>query len=178
MSPNWAGMKSAGVVRGAYHFFHADVDPVAQANFVLQTVGTLDAGDLPITLDLETTNGQSESTIIANATSFLQTVTAATGKTGILYVSPAFLSNYSSFANFSLWIANWGVSCPDVPSPWATWTFWQTSATGTVPGVPASQVDLDTFNGTLEQARDRHGSEADARHFGRPPPRASAQDRS
>lgn len=28
---NWAGMKSAGLVRGAYHFFHSDQDPLAQA---------------------------------------------------------------------------------------------------------------------------------------------------
>ena len=33
------GMKSAGIVRGAYHFFHADVDPTAQATFFLAAVG-------------------------------------------------------------------------------------------------------------------------------------------
>ena len=148
---NWAGMKAAGVVRGAYHFFHADVDPVAQANFVIQTVGPLAANDLPITLDLETTNGQSESVILANAITFLDTVTQKTGRTAIVYVSPSFLSSYAGLEKYLLWIANWGVNCPDVPGPWATWTFWQSSSTGTVPGVGASSVDLDTFNGTLAQ---------------------------
>ena len=33
---NWAAMKAAGVIRGAYHFFHADQDAAAQANHFLQ----------------------------------------------------------------------------------------------------------------------------------------------
>lgn len=150
---NWTGMKSAGVVRGAYHFFHANVDPHAQASFVVQTVGQLEAGDLPLVIDLETTDGQSAATVAANALAFLDAVKTATGKKPIVYVSPGFMNgsaaNASGFASYSLWVANWGVSCPDVPSPWAGWAFWQHSATGTVPGVPASAVDLDTFNGTL-----------------------------
>lgn len=151
---NWAGMKAAGVVRGAYHFFHADVDPVAQANYVMMTVGPLEPGDLPIVLDLETTNGQSESTVLANATTFLATVSKGTGRNAIVYVSPSFLSDYSTLSPYLLWIANWGVSCPDVPAPWSTYTFWQSSSTGTVSGVSGgSAVDLDSFNGTLEQLK-------------------------
>ena len=38
---NWAGMQDAGVVRGAYHYFHPELDPDMQAAFVVQTVGTL-----------------------------------------------------------------------------------------------------------------------------------------
>ena len=50
---NWAGMKAAGVVRGAYHFFHPNESATAQADFVLSKVGTLEAGDLPVVLDLK-----------------------------------------------------------------------------------------------------------------------------
>ena len=149
---NWAGMKTAGVVRGAYHFFHSNVDPVAQADFVTKTVGTLEAGDLPIVIDLEVTDGNSESTVMSTAKTFLDAVTKSTGMTAMIYTSPAFLSDFSSFASNPLWVANWGVMCPDVPSPWSTWTFWQNSATGSVSGVTgASAVDLDYFNGTLLQ---------------------------
>ncbi len=154
-STNWAGMLAAGVVRGAYHFFHADVDPVAQANFVVQTVGALGPNDLPIALDLETTNGQSPSVIAANALTFLQTVTMLTGRTAAIYSSPSFIDmigNPAGLQTYTLWIANWGVSCPDVPAPWSNWTFWQHTDTGTVPGVSGmGSVDLDTFNGTLSQ---------------------------
>jgi len=149
---NWAGMKSAGVVRGAYHFFHSNIDPVAQADFVTKTVGTLEPGDLPIVIDLEVTDGNSEATVASTAKTFLDTVTKTTGVTAMIYVSPSFLSSYSSFAGNPLWVANWMVMCPDVPAPWTTWTFWQNSATGTVAGVSgASSVDLDYFNGTLTQ---------------------------
>lgn len=147
---NWAGMKKAGVVRGAYHFFHSNVNPVAQADFVTKTVGALEPGDLPIVIDLEVTDGNPESTVISTATAFLAAVTKATGVTAMIYTSPAFLSDFSSFTGNPLWVANWGVMCPDVPAPWSTWTFWQNSATGTVSGVSgASAVDLDYFNGTL-----------------------------
>ena len=37
--PNWASMKSAGVLRGAYQFFEPGQDATAQANLVVQTLG-------------------------------------------------------------------------------------------------------------------------------------------
>jgi len=42
---NWAAMKAAGIIRGAYHFFHDDQDAAAQANHFLQ-VAQVVAGDL------------------------------------------------------------------------------------------------------------------------------------
>lgn len=160
---NWAGMKAAGVVRGAYHFFRANADPVAQANHFVQTVGALEAGDLPLVLDLETADGQSGATIGANAVKFLDAVTAATGKTAMVYTSPGFITGTigappAGLGRYTLWVANWGVSCPNVPGPWSTWAFWQRSSTGTVPGVPATAVDLNTFNGTLAQLQAFGGS--------------------
>lgn len=151
---NWAGMKAHGVVRAAYHFFRANADPIAQANHVMQTVGTLEPSDLPIVLDLETTDGQTGATIAANALKFLAAVTQGTGKKAIVYTSPGFiagLSGTSGFASYTLWVANWGVTCPNVPSPWSTWVFWQNADNGTVSGVPATAVDLDYFNGTLAE---------------------------
>ena len=96
---NWSGMKAAGVVRGAYHFFDASADPTAQATYFLAEVGTLEAGDLPPVLDFETLNGESEATAVARAATFLETVTARTGKKAILYMSAEFLAGtYSSIA--------------------------------------------------------------------------------
>ncbi len=123
---NWAGMKAAGVVRGAYHFFDPAESATAQASFVMNTVGTLEAGDLPIVLDFEQLDGVSESQAVADAVTFLHTVTQATGKTAILYMSSGFLSgSYPALAPYTLWVANYGVSCPGMPSEWSTWTFWQ-----------------------------------------------------
>jgi lysozyme len=162
---NWAAMKSHGIVRAAYHFFRANTDPVQQANHAMQTIGALDAGDLPIVLDLETMDGETGATVAANALAFLDAVTQGTGKKAIVYTSPAFiagLSGTAGFAKYTLWVANWGVSCPNVPSPWTTWAFWQDSSTGTVNGVPSTAVDLDVFNGTLGQLQGFGGGAPDA----------------
>ncbi len=146
---NWSGMKSAGIVRGAYHFFHADVDPVAQAQYFLAYVGTVSAGDL-LVLDLETTNNQTQATIAANAASFLSYVQTNSGVTPFLYTSPAFLSDFSALSAYPLWVANYGVSCPNVPAAWTTYTFWQSTGTGSL-GPISGALDLDTFNGDLTQ---------------------------
>ena len=50
---NWPAMKSAGIVRSAYHFFHCDSDPATQATFFLGVMGALEPGDLPPSLDFE-----------------------------------------------------------------------------------------------------------------------------
>ena len=50
---NWPAMKSAGIVRSAYHFFHCDTDPATQASFFLGVMGALEPGDLPPSLDFE-----------------------------------------------------------------------------------------------------------------------------
>src|SRR5437899_3151687 len=44
---NWAGMKAAGLVRGAYHFFRPAHGGVEQADWYLSKVGAFAAGDLP-----------------------------------------------------------------------------------------------------------------------------------
>lgn len=168
---NWAGMKAAGLVRGAYHFFHADVDGALQASFFLSTVGTLEPGDL-VALDLETANNQSQATIVSRAEAFLSAVQKATGTTPLLYVSPAFLSSYTGFGSYYLWIANYGVSCPDVPSAWSTYTFWQSTGSGSLSALSGS-VDLDSFNGTLTQLESL-GAPSPGMDAGAPPPDAGA----
>jgi MYXO-CTERM domain-containing protein len=151
---NWAAAKTAGLYRSASHYFHPNLDPVMQADFFLQTAAPA-SGDLPPTLDLEVTDGQSAAVITANAIQWLDHVAAATGVTPILYISPTFvtgtLGSPPGLQNHAtLWIASWGVTCPDVPAPFTTWAFWQYSDTGTVPGfATAGSADLDQFNGTL-----------------------------
>jgi lysozyme len=151
-SANWSGMSAAGVVRGAYHFFHPGSDAVAQANFVVDTVGALGAGDLPIVCDLEETDGLSQAEVVAHAITFLQTVSQLTGKTAILYASPGFLSSFGGLGAYPLWVANYEVSCPTVPAAWSSWQFWQSGDSGTVSGI-SSDVDVDVYNGTLAELR-------------------------
>ena len=148
---NWSGMAKNGMLRGAYHFFRASVDAVAQAQHFVSIVGKLGPNDFTM-LDLEVTDGQSAATVASRALTWLKTVEQMTGKMPIVYTGPSFfqstLGNPAGFVAYPLVIANYGVNCPDVPGSWKTWTMWQYSSTGSVPGI-AGNVDEDTFNGDL-----------------------------
>ncbi len=154
---NWANMKAAGVVRGAYQFFRPETDAATQANLMvaqIKAAGGLEAGDLAPVIDVEVTDSVAVSTILAGISTWLQTVQTATGLVPTIYVSPGFwdtLGNPTGFGSYALWVADWQVSCPSLPaSSWTTWQFWQNADTGTVPGV-GSAPDLDQFNGSLAQ---------------------------
>jgi lysozyme len=150
---NWKGAGANGVIRGAYHFFRPAADATAQADYFVKTAGIPGPGDLPLTIDLEVTDSVAAATVASGALTFLARVEQLTGKKPIVYTSASFLSSIGSpagFAAYTLWVANWQVSCPKVPSPpWSDWTFWQDSSTATVAGIPATMVDSDQFNGTL-----------------------------
>ena len=146
-------MKSAGIVRSAYHFFHCSSDPATQATFFLGVMGALEPGDLPPSLDFEDTTTCTASTGISMAIQWLDAVASATGTLPILYTSVNVLSNFQNTQSLAghaqLWVASRGVTCPDLPAPFTAWSFWQYSLTGTAPGLPNSNgmADLDEFNG-------------------------------
>jgi lysozyme len=152
-STNWPAMKSAGVVRSAYHFFHCDSSPTAQATFFLGVMGALEPGDLPPSLDFEDTTTCTPAAGISMAIEWLDAVASATGTLPILYTSVNVLSSFQNTQSLAghaqLWVASRGVTCPDLPAPFTAWSFWQYSLTGTAPGLPNSNgmADLDEFNG-------------------------------
>ena len=146
---NYAGMKSAGMVRGSYIFFRPEDDPIAQADIVLKAIGTLGVGDLPPMLDVEVTDGVGAGTIVSNINAWIAHVTAAIGRRPTVYTAPYFWSTLGSpSVAADLVVANWGPSCPTVPGGWSDWTAWQYADDGSVPGIGGA-VDLDQFNGSL-----------------------------
>jgi lysozyme len=160
---NWANIKAAGILRGVYHFFHADQDPAAQAqNFLTKFAAanggspTLAPGDLPVTLDLETSNGCTPDAILAAASTWLETVADATGRTPLLYTYTSFwrstLANVTALSDYPLWIAQYSNNAPPQLGGWPAYTIWQYSQSVTVPGI-GGNVDGDSFNGTQDQLR-------------------------
>jgi len=146
---NWANMKAAGVLRGAYEYFEPGQDPTAQGNLMVQAVGMLGAGDLPCMLDVETTGGQSGATIAANVKTWLAVVKAGTGRQPFLYTGPSFWDSSvgdTSLGAVPLWIADYGPpsGCPAVPNGWSNWLIWQYGDSG-------GNLDQDVFNGSLAQ---------------------------
>ena len=66
-------------------------------------------------------------------------------------MSAGFLSrSYPALAPFPLWVAHYTHACPNVPAAWSTWTFWQHTDRGAVPGI-TGPVDLDLFAGTPDE---------------------------
>ena len=153
---NWPKMKAAGLTRGAYQFFRPSHDPSSQAQVFLDKLsaaGGLKAGDLPPVLDLETADGVASATVVARAKTWLNKVQSALGIRPIVYTGKNMEGVIgSSLSAYYLWVANYGVTCPNLPSGWRTWKFWQTSEAGSVSGVGGA-VDLDTFNGSSSALR-------------------------
>jgi MYXO-CTERM domain-containing protein len=150
---NWAGAKSAGVLRGTYQFFRPNQDPIAQANLLLSKMGPLEPGDLPPVIDVEDDDGASPATIAANVALWVNHVEAATGRQPIIYTGRFFWNDFvqsNAFADYPLWIAQYGPVCPNLPTAWSDWLFFQTSGSGSVPGINGA-VDTDLFNGSLAQ---------------------------
>ncbi len=149
---NWSGAHNAGILRGAYQFFRPGQDAVSQANLFLANMGPLQPGDLPPVLDVEVSDGMSASWTVAGIHDWIDTVELSTGRQPIIYTSyymwQSLTGNSYDFAGYPLWVANWGVNCPNVPVPWNEWVFWQTSESGSVAGISGA-VDTDEFNGSL-----------------------------
>lgn len=155
---NYAAIKSNGMLRGAYHFFHPGSDVQAQADSFLHVVKHLEPGDLPPTLDVEADDGKSASVIINGVQKWLDTVEAALGRTPIIYTSASFwnakLNGTAQFASHPLWVAHYTFKPkPNIPQGFAKHTIWQFSEKGTVNGINSNQVDLDRFNGTLDDLK-------------------------
>jgi lysozyme len=149
---NWSRIKSAGLIRGAYHYAHPGTDATAQANFFYNTVKPV-SGDLQLALDLETTDGKTPAQVWSWVQTFIARIKTLTGRPGIIYTGFYFwrdsVGNPTNNLNCPLWLAAYvSDPTPYVPAAWSTWSFWQYSDTGSVPGVSGA-VDLDAWNGTL-----------------------------
>jgi lysozyme len=149
---NWRGMRNAGVARGAYQFFRPGSSGLAQAELFLSKIkaaGGLRAGDLPPVLDIEVTDGHSHAVVVSRAKVWLAHVEKKTGVKPIVYTA-AFMSSVigAHLSGYPLWVANFGATCPTMPTGWSHWRFFQNNDRGSVPGI-AGHVDTDLFNGSL-----------------------------
>jgi lysozyme len=149
---NWSGTLAAGLLRGAYHYYETNDDPTSQAENFLNAVH-LAPGDLPPVVDIEALKtGSTASQVVADLQTWLDVIKKGTGRVPMIYTNNSFWSTLdtSAFGHYPLWIAEYGVASPRLPAGWASWTFWQSSESGSVAGVTGT-VDLDVFSGTLAE---------------------------
>ncbi|OLT37681.1 hypothetical protein BJF79_29245 [Actinomadura sp. CNU-125] len=130
---NWAKIRQNGLVRGAYHYGHPKNDPVREADHFLKMVTStgLQQGDL-LVLDLETTDGRSESEVNAWAKRWLQRVEQKTGVKPFFYSSWYFAQEHGEgLGEYPLWVAHYGKEAGrlSAPSPWKQWAIHQYAST-------------------------------------------------
>ncbi len=144
---NWETVKSKGIKRGAYHFFHPTLSPLQQATNFINTV-PLEYGDLPPVIDFEVTNGASDTTVINRLQSWISLVEKYYQVRPIIYTNQKLYKRYiaSNFDDHIIWMARYNTSAPTMMEN-KKWHFWQYGNRGTVKGIKGD-VDLNVFNGS------------------------------
>lgn len=146
---NWSETLGAGLHRGAYHFYRADVDARAQFEH-FETLVALESGDLPPVLDVETVDGATEAELIEGLRTWLYLAEIRYGVKPVVYTNLKFYYRHLAghFDDYPLWIARYSEAAPSVSTA-ATVHFWQYGRRGRVAGVTGA-VDLNVFMGAPE----------------------------
>lgn len=145
---NFSRAREVGLMRGAYHFYNPNSDPIRQADFFISQV-KLEKGDLAPVLDIER-KPRNKAQLQADLVKFLNRLEQHYGVKPIIYTSYKYMTRYldaPEFAKYPLWIAHYYVEALSYEGPWQ---FWQHTDYGSVPGIEES-VDLNVFNGSLEE---------------------------
>lgn len=144
----WETSKKNELIRGAYHFYRADEDPVIQANNYLESV-KLESGDLRPVLDIERVpRRKSREKFIEDLKVWLKIVEDKYGEKPIIYTYYYYYKDHlkGEFDDYPLWLANYNDVM--VPSPDDDWKLWQFTEKGIVKGIN-TKVDLNIYNGNL-----------------------------
>ena len=163
----WNGLKTQNIKRGAYHYFHPEMDAAQQfANYqkaVTQGGGFL-ATDIAPVLDVEgldTATPAIQKAAAASIKAWLDAAQAFSAKMPIIYTSKyqwGFVADSNGktpawAGNYPLWVA-WFPDKPDkfsapantvIPNGWKQWAIWQYANTGKITGINV-EVDLDILS--------------------------------
>jgi len=120
---NQTGLRNAGICLGYYHFARPDLGntPIAEADWFLKTIGTLQDGEM-LCLDYEATWGGD---VVGWCYDFLNRVFSITGCRPLIYLNQALVKskiwNKVFNENFGLWLAVYDYDpikpCPATPWP-------------------------------------------------------------
>ncbi len=181
---NWASLKSLGIRRGAYHFFHPEMDASKQFNNYTTAVsqaGGFITGDLAPVLDVEgldTASADLRKSAPDGIKAWLDLAQAFSGQTPIIYTSHyqwSFLEIKSQppswTANYPLWVS-WFPDKPDknkvpatsmIPDGWTKWAIWQYAKDGRLTGLGVD-VDLNILSSWFANQLDQTPPPIDTSH--------------
>jgi lysozyme len=156
---NWENVRSAGMKRGAYHFFVAGEDASKQAELFISVLGDLESGDMYPMLDLESGGVKEEISVddyVKSVKVFLDAVEEKYGLKPIIYTSNNFGDKYLkdlSFSAYPLWIAEYSEHAPFIPGAWKNkgkFTLWQFTEKDSIQ-TEGELFDEDKFIGTKSE---------------------------
>lgn len=156
---NWVNASSAGLPRGAYHFYYFCRTAAEQAAWFIQHVPN-DRAALPPVLDMEWTQSRncphrpSPEVIRAEAQTFLSIIGAYYGKLPIIYTSVDFWQDNELWrvSGYPFWLRSVAAHPRDIYAG-HHWTFWQYTGTGNARGF-SGPVDLNAFGGSSREWQD------------------------
>jgi GH25 family lysozyme M1 (1,4-beta-N-acetylmuramidase) len=159
-----AGAKAAGLDAAPYHFAIPNVSSgPQQAQYAVEHSGYAPgAQTLPLMLDIEydpyaSSDGTNECYGLSPAqmttwiAAFVAPARSLTGQYPIIYTTAdwwdACTRSSTAFGADPMWVAAYRPSHPPLPAGWTTWSYWQYTSSGTVPGVDSpGRTDLDSFS--------------------------------
>jgi len=152
---NWAAARDAGMPRGAYHFMTWCSLASEQAQWFIANVPN-DPDALPPVLDLEWNNHSSckvkpsRADALEKIRVMLAAMEAHTGKLPIIYTDMNFHRDVldGEFFPNAFWLRSTAAE-PHERYRNRTWTFWQWTQTGVVPGI-REEVDRNAFYGSQQ----------------------------
>jgi len=149
----------AGLITGSYHYLTWKDSIQSQLNTIVNLQKQYPS-DIPIAIDVEERSGCPTQVTAGKAIkSMLDSLRAELG------VIPGVYTNVDSWMRMGyfsddilynwLWVANWNVKTPRLPKPWGNWIFWQytISSYGYMFGVQSKSIDLDVYNGSLDDLK-------------------------
>ena len=145
---NYRDAEKAGLAIGFYHYVTArnEEEARAQARFFASRIRDKKQ-DVKPAMDFEVFDDLSIAAVREIAQQFLSTLEEETGTIPVLYSDASNASDRFAddrFRRYPLWIADYGVSRPDMENPWRRWSGWQYTDRGRVRGI-AGNVDRDYF---------------------------------
>jgi lysozyme len=146
LQPNWHNSSKTRLIRGVYHYFHANKDGEAQAKFFIKNI-EIGSNNLAPVIDIEETQGVKNETLKKRLQDCLNTLQDQYDCKPIIYCNVDFYNRHlgEQFDKYPLWAAHYQVAKPNINREWQ---IWQHSDNGHVNGIDAN-VDFNTVNGGL-----------------------------
>ena len=146
------------ILRGGYHYLQK-TRPAVQARLFWSVLND-QSTQLPAVVDVEDNELNAQ-----KVRNFVETWYSLTDHPLMIYTSAhkwhSLVGHGATWASdvCDLWVAHWGTDKPTLPDVWDSWLFWQYTSDGQLPGYNG-RLDLDRFNGTVKELREKYGGEA------------------